>query len=395
MSKLQDQKFHYLIVGAGIVGLTIAYEIKKRNPQDNIIIIDKEDDVAKHASGRNSGVLHAGFYYTENSLKAKLTMMGNKAMKEFCYKNNIQVNKTEKIVVAQNKEELQIIDELYSRAKKNQVDVSIISSQEVKKIDPNIKTYKKALYSPTTASVDPKEVCFKLKENLIKQGVKFKFNYSFESVDFEYDYLINCAGLYADKIASQFGLAKDYTILPFRGAYLKYNGSEKIINKNVYPVPNLKNPFLGVHFTITSDNHIKIGPTASPALWRENYRGLSKFNFKEFCTIIYYQGKLFLLNSFGFRGLAFDAMKNFFKVAIVSSASKLVYDVNHNFSNMSPGIRAQLLNIRTNKLVQDFVIEHGKKSTHILNAVSPAFTCSFSFASYIINEIEKQQRKEL
>ena len=212
-------KYDYLIVGAGIIGLTIAYELNKRNSTLKIAIIEKEDDVAKHASGRNSGVLHAGFYYTKNSLKAMLTMLGNKKMKEFCYDNKIKVNKTEKIVVAQNKEELKTIDELYRRAKKNGVDVSIISSKEVRKIDPNIKTYKKALYSPTTASVDPKQVCFKLKENLIDRGVEFKFNYSFDNVDFDYNYLINCAGLYADKIAKQFGLAKNYTILPFRGAY--------------------------------------------------------------------------------------------------------------------------------------------------------------------------------
>ncbi len=388
-----EKKFDYLIVGAGIIGLTIAYELNKKSPSLKIIIIDKEKDVAKHASGRNSGVLHAGFYYSENSLKALLTVIGNKKMKQFCYDNDIKVNKTEKIVVAQNEDELKTLNELSNRAKKNGVDVSIISEDELKRIDPNVKTYKKALYSPNTASVDAKQVCLKLKEDLMNKGVEFKFNCSFSNVDFDYEYLINCAGLYADKIAKQFGLSKDYTILPFRGAYLKYNGPEKIINKNVYPVPNLKNPFLGVHFTITSDNHIKIGPTASPALWRENYGGLSRFSLKEFCSIIYYQGKLFLLNSFGFRGLAFEAIKNFFKRSIIFSASKLVYDVNHNFSNISPGIRAQLLNIKTNELVQDFVIQHEKKSTHILNAVSPAFTCSFAFATYTVDEIEKQKGK--
>jgi len=388
----QNEKYDYLIIGAGIIGLTIAYELNKRVPNCSIVIIDKESNVAKHASGRNSGVLHAGFYYTENSLKAKLTRIGNKKMKEFCSQNNIPINETGKIVVAQNKDELNIIDELFKRAEKNGIDVSILSSEQVKKIDSNIKTYKKALFSPTTASVNPKEVCSKLKEVLISKGVEFKFGCSFEDVNFKYDYLINCAGLYADKIAKNFGLSKNYTILPFRGAYLKYNNTKKAIKTNVYPVPNLKNPFLGVHFTITSDNNIKIGPTASPALWRENYHGFSKFNLQEFLTIAIYQIKLFYLNSFGFRSLAFDAMKNFFKRNIINSAKKLVYDVDNNFSNISPGIRAQLLNIKTNELVQDFIIEHGKKSTHILNAVSPAFTCSFSFAEYVIDEINNIKR---
>ena len=283
-----DKIYDYLIIGAGIVGLTIAYELKKRKPSSKIIIIDKENEVAQHASGRNSGILHSGFYYTENSLKAKLTALGNKKMKNFCYENNIIVNETKKIVVAKNKGDLEIIDELYSRAKKNGIDVSIISLEEVKKIDSNINTYKKALYSPTTASVDPKKVCLKLKEILIDKGVDFKFNCNFDSNKFQYKYLINCAGLYADKIAKNFGLSQDYTILPFKGSYLKYSGNKKITKTNIYPVPNLKNPFLGIHFTVTAENNIKIGPTASPAFWRENYGGLSNFKIGEFFQKKYY-----------------------------------------------------------------------------------------------------------
>ena len=386
-----DKIYDYLIIGAGIVGLTIAYELKKRKPSSKIIIIDKENEVAQHASGRNSGILHSGFYYTENSLKAKLTALGNKKMKNFCYENNIIVNETKKIVVAKNKGDLEIIDELYSRAKKNGIDVSIISLEEVKKIDSNINTYKKALYSPTTASVDPKKVCLKLKEILIDKGVDFKFNCNFDSNKFQYKYLINCAGLYADKIAKNFGLSQDYTILPFKGSYLKYSGNKKITKTNIYPVPNLKNPFLGIHFTVTAENNIKIGPTASPAFWRENYGGLSNFKIGEFFQIIFYQIKLFLLNSFGFRQLAFDEIGNFFKKNIIKKAKKLVYKLDSNFSNMPPGIRAQLLNVKTNKLVEDFIIEHKDHSTHILNAVSPAFTCAFSFAEYTLDEIIKNK----
>ena len=392
MKNKQIQKCDFLIVGAGIVGLTIAYELKNRYPLSKIVVIDKEDDVAKHASGRNSGVLHAGFYYTENSLKAKLTMVGNKKMKEYCHANGIPVKKTEKIVVAQNHHELEVLDELHKRALKNNVKVSIIESKELEKIDHNIKTFKRALFSPNTASVDPKKVCKSLMSDLLKKDVKFKFKYSFYDIDFSYDYLINCAGLYADKIAKEFGLSKNYTIIPFKGAYLKYNGLDKLVNKNVYPVPNLKNPFLGVHFTITADEKIKIGPTATPAFWRENYSGFSKFNIQEFLTILYYQAKLFIINAFGFRSLAYEAMKNFFKKGIILSARKLVYGMDNDFSHIPPGIRAQLLDTSTNELVQDFVIEHEKNSTHILNAVSPAFTCSFAFAEHVVDEIENERK---
>lgn len=386
-------KYDYLIVGSGIIGMTIAYELKQQNEDLKIALIDKEDDVAKHASGRNSGVLHAGFYYSANSLKAKFTVDGNRLMKEFCSSNSISVKTTQKIVVAKNEKELEGIYELQKRAEINGVDTKIISEEEVFKIDPNIKTYKKALFSPNTASVDPKEVCYKIKDDLKRKGVEFFFNISFEDCNLEYKYLINSAGAYADKIAKQFGLAQNYTLLPFKGIYLKYITNKTDIKTNIYPVPNLANPFLGVHYTITSDGSIKIGPTAIPAFWRENYQGFDNFNLKEMIEILYYESKLFILNAFNFRNLAIEEMKNYSSKVFIQKAKDMVKNIGNDFKPIPAGIRAQLLNTKTNELVQDFVVEHGKNSTHILNAVSPAFTCSFAFAKYVINEIN-QNKKE-
>ncbi len=383
--------YDYLIVGSGIIGMTIAYELKEKEPSLKIAIIDKEEDVAKHASGRNSGVLHAGFYYTANSLKAKFTVDGNRLMKEFCKKNNIFVNETQKIVVAKNEEEVQGIYELQKRSEINGVETKIISEEEVLKIDSNIKTYKKALFSPNTASVDPKDVCFKLKDVLKEKGISFYFNTSFDDCNFKYKYLINCAGAYADKIAQRFGLAKDYTLLPFKGIYLKYITNKSDIKTNIYPVPNLANPFLGVHYTITVDGSIKIGPTAIPAFWRENYKGFSNFNFKEMIEILYFETKLFIQNSFNFRKLAIEEMKNYQSHVFIQKAKDMVKKIGDDFKPIPAGIRAQLLNKKTNELVQDFVLEHDKNSTHILNAVSPAFTCSFAFAKYVVSEIEKNK----
>lgn len=386
-------KYDYLIVGSGIIGMTIAYELKQQNQDLKIALIDKEDDVAKHASGRNSGVLHAGFYYSANSLKAKFTVDGNRLMKEFCSSNSISVKTTQKIVVAKDEKELEGIYELQKRAEINGVDTKIISEEEVLKIDPNIKTYKKALFSPNTASVDPKEVCYKIKDDLKGKGVEFFFNTSFEDCKIEYKYLINSAGAYADKIAKQFGLAQNYTLLPFKGIYLKYITNKTDIKTNIYPVPNLANPFLGVHYTITSDGSIKIGPTAIPAFWRENYQGFDNFNLKEMIEILYYESKLFILNAFNFRNLAIEEMKNYSSKVFIQKAKDMVKNIGNDFKPIPAGIRAQLLNTKTNELVQDFVVEHGKNSTHILNAVSPAFTCSFAFAKYVINEIN-QNKKE-
>jgi len=391
---VEKERYDYLIVGAGIIGMTVAYELNKKYPDLRIVIIDKENDVAQHASGRNSGVLHAGFYYSADSLKARFTVDGNAKMKQFCAEHGIIVNQTRKVVIAKNESEVEGIYELKRRADINGVEAEVIDEASLKRIDSNVKTHKIALYSPSTASVDPKEVCFSLKNDLIGKGIDFYFNTPFESSSIQYHYLINCSGLYADKVAQKFGLAKNYTMLPFKGIYLKYTNSDQPLTINVYPVPNLKNPFLGVHYTITVKNEIKIGPTAIPAFWRENYNGMKNFCFKELIEILYYEAKLFLLNAFNFRQLALSEMQNYNKSTFIKKAVRMVYNINHTFKPIPAGIRAQLLNKNSNELIMDFVVEHTKGSTHILNAVSPAFTCSFAFAEYVVQEIEKSRRKE-
>lgn len=384
--------YDYLIAGAGIIGMTIAHELLKKDSAATIAIIDKEDDIAKHASGRNSGVLHAGFYYSEDSLKAKFTVQGNRRMKIFCAENNIVVKNTKKVVIAQNEEEVIAIAELHRRAQVNGVETYIINEAELKAIDPNAKTCQKALFSPTTASVDPKEVCHTLKQLLQNKGVDFYFNTPYTNCQLKYDYLINCAGAYADKIAHQFDIAQQYTMLPFKGIYLKYMEDKTAIKINIYPVPDLANPFLGVHYTITSDGSIKIGPTAIPALWRENYNGFKNFNLFEMVEIIYNEIKLLISNAFNFRTLAFNEIKNYNYKIFIQKAKNMVYRIGDNFQSMPAGIRAQLLNTQTQELVQDFIIEHTDNSTHILNAVSPAFTCSFAFSEYVVEKIYQNKK---
>ncbi len=373
-----------LIVGAGIVGMTLAYEWQKRNPDDEIVIIDKEPHEAFHASGKNSGILHAGFYYNTDSLKAKLTADGNRLMKRFCNEKNININETGKLVVAKNEEEVEILKELERRSQANNAGAYLITEEEAKKIDPNAKTYKYALYSPNTASVNPREVCSILRKDLENKGVKFVFNMHFEKYKESYDFLINAAGLYADKIAHKFGSGLDYEVIPFKGLYLKYLGDDKI-KTQIYPVPNIKNPFLGVHFTLMADNTIKIGPTAIPAFWRENYTGFERFNFKEMIEILGIEAKMFFKHKW-FRDLAFYEMRYYLPKNLINEAKKLVYKLNGDFKPYPPGIRAQLVDKRDFSLVMDFLVEHKKNQIHILNAVSPAFTASFAFAGYVLDE---------
>jgi len=379
--------YDFMIVGAGVIGLNIAREILTKNPKSKIVILEKEKDVGYHSSGRNSGVLHAGFYYTANSLKAKFTRDGNKELTKYCEDNGLKINKCHKVVVAKDESELESLQILYERGIKNRVNVELIDEKELSKRFKNVKTYKKALFSPDTSTVDPIEILQHIKNDLIKNGVKIRFDTKFQKgMEKEAKVFINCAGLYADKIAKEFGFSKDYTIIPFKGVYLKYTNHDKPIDTNIYPVPNLKNPFLGVHYTITVDNTIKIGPTAIPAFWRENYQGLENFSFSEMVEILTYEAKLFLTNAFGFRNLAFEEMKKYNKKYFTSLATSMVEKIDENgFSEWSkPGIRAQLLDTKTLELLQDFVVEGDKKSVHVLNAVSPAFTSSMPFARWVV-----------
>lgn len=390
--------YDYLIIGSGIIGLAVAFAIKRENPAARVCIIDKEQSEAAHASGRNSGILHAGFYYSADSLKAQFTVAGNRAMKQYCCQHSIPLNLCGKLVVAQNEKELEQLYDLERRGKRNGARVEIIDEYRAQEIEPNVRTFKKALHSPDTASVDPKLVCAALREDLTAQGVEFLFGTKYlghsENVvrttagEFIAGKIINCAGLYADKIAKDFGFGKKYTIIPFKGIYWKYTKNKTDVRTNIYPVPNLKNPFLGVHFTKTAAGEIKIGPTAIPAFWRENYERLANFSLDEFIEICLQEARLFAVNNFGFRDLALEEMKKYNKRYMVDLARHMVRYIDpEGFTEHTlPGIRAQLLDAQTRQLVQDFVVEGDRHSIHVLNAVSPAFTCAFPFALYLIEK---------
>ena len=393
--------FDFLVIGGGVIGISIARELKSRNPNSGVCILEKEHQCGLHASSRNSGVLHAGFYYTADSLKARFTKEGNQRLTKYCEVKNLALKKCGKLVVAQNESELVWLDELMTRARNNGVPLELITDKESQAIEPRAKTYQKALFSPTTASINPTELVKSLLSDAIQEGVQLKTNTQYihrvgkSSIKtsngiFEANYIINAAGLYADKIGRDFNFSKDYRILPFKGLYLYSNEPLGALNSHIYPVPDLTNPFLGVHFTITSDDKIKIGPTAIPAFWREQYQGWSNFNMPELTEIILRQAGLFLSSNFDFKALAFRELKKYSKPLLVSLAAKLAkgVDIKHYRQWGLAGIRAQLLNIRKKELEMDFVLEGDKQSMHILNAISPGLTCALPFADYVCDQIE-------
>lgn len=387
----------YLIIGGGIIGLNIARELIEKEPDAKITLIEKENDVAQHSSGRNSGVLHAGFYYTAHSLKAKFTKEGNVQLKAFCQMRGLALNNCAKVVVARNAKELEGLEELKRRGDVNGVETSWLSEEALHIKYPLVKTYQKALFSPTTATVDPKAVTQEFKKYILEKGVTVLTNTAYlkkvhvgeiqtSQGCISYKKLINCAGLYADKIAQDFGFAQDFVIIPFKGIYLKDEANLASLPTNIYPVPDLANPFLGVHYTLTVNHEAKIGPTAIPALWRENYKGFENFRLNELIQILFYEAKLFITNAFGFRALAYSEVKKYLKSHLIALARGLTHTMDtKGFDHWStPGIRAQLLNTKTLELVQDFVVEGDERSVHVLNAVSPAFTSSMPFAKWVV-----------
>ncbi|HEC67550.1 MAG TPA: L-2-hydroxyglutarate oxidase [Candidatus Desulfofervidus auxilii] len=385
----------YLIIGAGIVGLSVAHCLSKIT-EEKIIIIDKEKYLGAHASGRNSGVLHAGFYYTPGTLKAKLTKEGNQRLNEYCKEKGLKINECGKVLVCKNEKDLEVLKELENRAVINNVEVHIIDEKQLKEIEPYAKTYKKALYSPTTAVVDPKEILNSMAEDakrsgvILMRGVKFvnlKNNIAFTSIGkINYKFLINCAGLYADHIAQKMGIGNNYKILPFKGIYFSIKDKKsQLVRSNIYPIPNLNLPFLGVHITKSINGKLYVGPTAIPALGRENYHLFKNIN-KEILEILRYNLWFFLKNEYNYRRFTFNEIKKYCKYILYKEVSNFVNGISyHDITNsLKVGIRAQLIDIKKKKLIMDFVVKRGENSVHILNAISPAFTCSIPFAKYVV-----------
>jgi len=397
---VETETCDFLIIGGGIIGFTMAYQLTEKFPKSKIIVLEKEEYCGAHASGRNSGVIHAGFYYSEDSLKAKFTRSGNIALTRFCEEHEVKINRCGKLVVATNEKELKTLELLFSRAVKNQVPVERVDAKQAKAIEPKVKVYGDlALWSPTTSVVNPVDVLNKLKELLEQKGVSIRFGESFQDFSsqnvrstrkqYAPEFVINCAGLYADKVAMKFGFSKKYRILPFKGLYLYGEARFGKLRTNIYPVPDLDYPFLGVHFTVTTSEKVKIGPTAIPALWRENYGGMANFKFSEFIDILSRQTSLFFNSNMNFRKLALTEIKKFSSNTLEKLAASLVEDIQPGQFKVwgKPGIRAQLINTETKKLEMDFLYEGDERSLHVLNAVSPAFTGSFPMAEFLVRQL--------
>jgi len=390
----------FLIVGAGVIGIAIARALRKQhNP--SILVIDKELAQAKHASGRNSGVIHAGVYYGAGSLKANLCVEGNRLMREFCHEKSIRINESGKVIIARDEKDLPGLEELYKRSTVNGVNINWLNEQELASVEPSAVTYSKALLVRDTAVVDPVEVTAAMYQEAENEGINFLFDCAWQGKQGEnevqttqgkisYGHLINCAGTYADKIAHQYDVGHEYHILPFRGNYYFLNPELcHDIRGNIYPVPDLRNPFLGVHFTKRPDGNVIVGPTALPLMGREQYANFKTANIEDMFRMGRFLVSLLKSNKDHFRSVALTEMIKATKIGFFQEAKRLVKKLSISDLNTgrNPGIRAQLIDIKSMKLINDFLVLPGNNSTHVLNAVSPAFTCSLSFSKHVVSDL--------
>ena len=395
--------YDLIILGAGITGLSVARQKILSDSDCNILIIEKEHKLGMHGSGRNSGVLHSGIYYPSDTLKAKFCAEGSKLMSNYCEENSLPIVQCGKVILPTKIEDGSQIDLLYDRGINNGALVEIISQEELSEIEPEAKTTTMgALYSPNTSVVDPRAILDNIKFNLEDSGVTILFNERVISADpgasivetnnknrFKYGHLINCTGQYSDVVSKMFNVGKKYTLLPFKGLYYGLQKNSNIqLNGLIYPVPDLSVPFLGIHSVKLVNGDVYFGPTAVPAFGREHYQGFEGINIKDATSISYHLLRQYASNKNGFRSYTHQEMHKFLKSEFLKSIQKLIprLSINDLVASEKVGIRAQLLDIKKNELVMDFLVERVDNTTHVLNAVSPAFTSAFSFAKYILNK---------
>lgn len=392
--------YDFIVVGAGIVGLTVAGELKKRYPDCKIAILEKEERAGMHASGRNSGVMHCGIYYGSGTLKAKVCSQGAKQMVAYAREEGIACNQGGKVIIATSQEQLPMVEKLLKNASDNNIEARKIDNKELHEIEPYAAEAVAAIYCPTTAVIDGVAVLKRLQEQLEAGGVVFHFNCQVTgreeanaivttSGNFAYGFLYNCAGAYADRIARMFALAGEYTFVPFKGIYWKLSEqANPKVRSNIYPVPDISLPFLGVHLTRVISGDVYIGPTAIPAFGRENYGKLEGIKLGEGSEILLKLAEMYLRNENNFRRMVHMEMAKYSKENFLAVARKLMPSLKS--SDMVPtskaGIRPQLVNTKTRKLEMDYIFERTENSLHVLNAISPAFTSSFAFAELIVDQ---------
>ena len=396
------QKFDVVVIGGGVVGLASAYDLNQRYPRKKILVVEKENALAQHQTGHNSGVIHSGIYYKPGSLKAINCRAGKLALETFCKREGIPYELCGKVIVATREDERARLQQVFERGRANGVACEKISAQRLKELEPHCAGIE-GIHVTETGIVDYRRVCERLAAILrergqtVKTGVKVRglAELAHEAIvrsdteEFSAQNVVNCGGLYCDRIAGLTGRRIDVKIVPFRGEYyLVKPEAQRLCRTLIYPVPDPRFPFLGVHFTRMISGHVDCGPNAVLAFAREGYRK-TDINWGELFEILTYPGFVIMAAKFWRMGMG-EMWRSFSKAAFVKALQRLIPEIQASHLEPAPaGIRAQAVG-RDGSLLDDFNIMETSRIVHVLNAPSPAATASLSIGRSIVDRLAKR-----
>ncbi len=399
--------YDYVIVGTGIIGLSVAWQLKRLSPDARILLLEKESATTRHQSGHNSGVIHSGIYYPPGSLKAQLCRAGNIATTAFCDEHDIHYRICGKLIVATDEAEKERLQGIHQRSLQNGVPSDWLDNRALRQAEPNIQG-KAALYVPSTGIVSYPEICEKLKSLFLADGGEIWFSAKASKIDERPDavtvetrkgsvssrFLIVCAGLQADRLVKAAGITPDFVICPFRGEYFRLQASRNHLIKHlIYPVPEPGVPFLGVHLTLTIDGYITVGPNAVLALAREGYRKY-QINPQELWRMVTHRGIRQVLKThfkYGLKEQRNAWLPRFYLKEVQKYCPSLTLD---DLAPYPAGVRAQAIS-HDGELIEDFRWLRTDRSLHVCNAPSPAATSALPIAKRILTEVRQLTKSRL
>jgi len=391
-----------VIIGGGIVGLSVGLALTERFPDKKVVILEKENSVSKHQTGNNSGVIHSGIYYKPGSFKARFAKQGSQSMVAFCKEHGIEYDICGKVIVATEQHELPLLQNLYERGIQNELEIEMLNAEQLKEIEPHVAGLG-AIRVPQAGIVNYQQVSEKIRELIEANGGEIRCGEEVKSINehengvsietskgtVETKVMINCAGLQSDRIAKMTGYFTDLKIVPFRGEYYKLKESSRsLVNHLIYPVPNPDFPFLGVHYTRMIGGEVEAGPNAVLSFKREGYKK-TDINLFDIAETLTYKGFWKLAGKNMKEGLN-EMARSYSKGLFVKSLQKLIPEIQAD--DLEPGgagVRAQALK-SDGSMVDDFYFIPGKRSIHVLNAPSPAATASLEIGKEIVARFEKK-----
>ena len=394
----ETKRFDVAVIGGGIVGLATACELIRRQPSASVVLLEKERDLAHHQTGHNSGVIHSGVYYKPGSAKARTCTRGGQLLRQFCDESAVRYHECGKVIVARDASEIPMLEELHRRGTANGVPrLALLSAEELREVEPHA-TGLRALHVPSAAIIDYRKVSEALARRITEGGGEIQVSAGVTAIresarevllqttagDVRTRRYIACAGLQSDRVVRLSGSRPEARIVPFRGEYFELVPERHhLVRGLIYPVPDPRFPFLGVHFTRVIDNGVEAGPNAVLALAREGYRKRD-INLRDLAEALAYPGVWKLLARH-WRTAAGEVFRSFSKRAFVKALATLVPEIKEQDLVPAPaGVRAQAL-LPSGFLVDDFLIVEKPRSLHVCNAPSPAATASLAIAEEIVD----------